>query len=362
MNWYERFVKSLLFRLDAEDAHHLALAGLQAVDTIPGSTELLRSVIRAPEDARLAVDLAGLRFPSPLGLAAGLDKDARAVGAWYALGFGTVEVGTVTPCPQPGNPRPRLWRVPEAEALVNALGFPSVGAAAVRARLIGRRFPGPVGVNIGKNAGTPLERAVDDYEAALFTLWDVADYVVVNVSSPNTPGLRTLQDPTSLAPLLQRLVECNRLLAELHRTVPRPLFVKVSLDIDLRALDEVVEVLVEVGANGLVLGNTSTDPSLRPASAAGLPGGVSGRPLRERACWLLARVAERAGERLALVSVGGVMDIDDVVERYRLGAHLVQLCTGLVYRGPAFPAAVLRALIGYLDAHGLPSLAAIRGR
>lgn len=362
MDWYERVIGPLLFRIQAERAHHAVLTGLGLVSRIPGSGQALRSLLSVPQDARLAIEVAGLTFPNPIGLAAGVDKDAIAVSGWFALGFGSVEIGTVTPCPQAGNPRPRLWRFPAEEALVNALGFPSAGSAVVRERLVGRRFPGPVGVNLGKNAGTPLERAAVDYEAGFLALWDVADYVVINVSSPNTPGLRTLQDPVLLGYLVEHMKEVDRALARLHRAPQRPIFVKVALDIEPMVLDEVVDVLIAVGATGLIVGNTSTDPSLRPSSAAGLPGGLSGRPVQKRARDLLARAAERADERLVLVSVGGVMTAEDVVERIRLGAHLVQLYTGLVYRGPRFPAAVLRQLLRTLDEGGLYAVGALRGR
>lgn len=362
MSWYERAIRPLLFRLDPEFAHGLAIEGLGVVGRLPGGPGLLRRLAGAPVDERLRVDFGPLSFPNPLGLAAGLDKNGVAVAGWFALGFGTVEVGTVTPCPQPGNPRPRLWRFPEQEALVNALGFPSAGAAAVRERLLGRRFPGPVGINLGKNAATPLERATEDYCAVLTALWDVADYVTVNVSSPNTPGLRTLQEVERLEPVLEAVQATNRQLASLHRAMLRPVLVKVSLDLEPAALVDLIALLEACGVTGLILGNTSTDPALRPPGAEHLPGGLSGKPLRRRATELLTRAAEIAGERLLLMSVGGVMTVEDAIERLRLGAHLVQVCTGLVYRGPGFPGAILRALLASLDEYGLPSVKLLRGR
>ncbi|MCS7050765.1 MAG: quinone-dependent dihydroorotate dehydrogenase, partial [Thermomicrobium sp.] len=343
-------------------AHRLVVAGLGTLERVPGALASLRAWVGAPRDARLRVDCGPLSFPNPVGLAAGVDKNGVAIGSWFALGFGTVEVGTVTPLPQVGNPRPRLWRLPSDEALVNALGFPSVGAARVRERLVGRRWPGPVGINLGKNAATPLERAADDYCAVLAAVWDAADYLVVNVSSPNTPGLRTLQHATQLERLLVAVQRVNRELAALHRTTPRPVLVKVSLDIELAALGELVAVVEECGVTGLVLGNTSTDPSLRPRGAEHLPGGVSGKPLRARAVALLARAAELAGERLCLVSVGGIVSPEDAIERLRLGAHVVQLCTGLVYRGPCLPGSIVRALIAALDEDGIPDVRHLRGR
>lgn len=362
MDWYRRIVTPFLFRLDPEDAHRLVLGALGGLDHCPGSERVLRRVFRVPDDERLQVEAGGLTFPNPIGLAAGVDKNAEAVAVWFGLGFGSVEVGTVTPCPQEGNPRPRLWRFPKDEALVNALGFPSDGAAAVRARLVGRWFPGPVGINLGKNAWTPLEQAVEDYCSTLVALWDVADYVAVNVSSPNTPGLRELQRGERLEQVLAAVQETNRALAAVRRARPRPLFVKVSLDLDAGALADAIEIAVAVGAGGLILGNTSTDPSLRPPGAEGLPGGVSGRPLRKRAVELLSDAADRTGGRLALISVGGVLEADDVIQRLRLGADLVQIYTGLVLRGPALPAGLLRALLEYLEEQGLPSVRTLRGR
>ncbi len=358
---YERVVRPFLFRLDPETAHHLTLAGLGTIARCPGGERIVRVMARSEDDERLRVRVGDLTFPNPLGLAAGLDKDARAIEAWFALGFGTVEVGTVTPRPQPGNPRPRVWRLPEDEALINALGFPSEGAAVVRQRLVGRRFPGPIGVNLGKNAMTPLELAAEDYVAGLLALWDVADYLVVNVSSPNTPGLRALQEAESLARLLEAVQAANRTVARLHRASPRPVWVKVSLDLDEAILPDLLGVLRAHDVLGLVLGNTSTDPALRAPRYRSLPGGLSGRPLRERAVRLLARAAELAGEEIVLVSVGGIVSVEDVLERLRLGARLVQVCTGLIYRGPAFPAAATRVLLSELGRRGLHSVGQLRG-
>ncbi len=362
MSWYEQAIRPLLFRLDPEFSHRLAVEGLGIVGRLPGGIALLRQLAGVSVDGRLRVDFGALSFPNPLGLAAGLDKNGVAIAEWFALGFGTVEVGTVTPRPQPGNPRPRLWRFTEQEALVNALGFPSAGAAAVREQLLCRRFPGPIGINLGKNATTPLEQATEDYCAVLAALWDVADYVTVNVSSPNTPELRRLQEVERLERVLAAVQATNRKLAFLHGETVRPVLVKVSLDLEPAALVDLIALLEACDVTGLILGNTSTDPNLRPPGAEHLPGGLSGKPLRRRAVELLARAAELAGERLLLVSVGGVMTVEDAIERLRLGAHLVQVCTGLVYRGPGFPSAILRALLTALDECGLPSIRFLRGR
>jgi dihydroorotate dehydrogenase len=359
--WYERAVYSALVRLDAERAHRLALRGLSVFDRVPGGCQLLRWLCDPPADDRLAVDCLGRRFPNPLGLAAGFDKDAEAVGALLALGFGFVEVGTVTPRPQPGNPRPRLWRLPEERALVNALGFPSAGMAAVRARLAGRRFSGVIGINLGKNRETPLERAAEDYVAVLAALWDVADYLVVNVSSPNTPGLRELQARAALVDLLRALGEENRRLARLRQLRPRPLLVKIAPDLDLSGLEQVVEAALEGGAQGLVIANTSTDRRLLCCSVPDLPGGISGRPLRARATDLTREAYRLAGDRLAIIGVGGIGLAEDTIERLRAGASLVQLYTAFVYEGPALPARILRGLLAYLEREGLRSVEQLVG-
>lgn len=359
--WYERAVYPALARLDPERAHRLALRGLSALDRLPGGCRLLRWLCDPPADDRLAVECLGRRFPNPLGLAAGFDKDAEAVGALLALGFGSVEVGTVTPHPQPGNPRPRLWRLPEERALVNALGFPSAGMAGVRARLVGRRVPGVIGINLGKNRETPLERAAEDYVAVLAALWDVADYLVVNVSSPNTPGLRQLQERAVLVELLQALGEENRRLARLRQLRPRPLLVKIAPDLDLGGLEQVIEAALEGDAQGLVIANTSTDRRLLGHPAPDLPGGISGRPLRARATELTREAYRRAGDRLAIVGVGGIGSTEDVIERLRAGASLVQLYTAFVYEGPALPARILRGLLAYLERQGLRSVEQLIG-
>ncbi len=359
--WYERAIYPALAQLDPERAHRQALRGLSALERFPSGRRLLRQLCDPPADDRLAVDRLGRRFPNPLGLAAGFDKDAEAVGALLALGFGFVEVGTVTPRPQPGNPRPRLWRLPEERALVNALGFPSAGMAAMRARLAGRQFPGAIGVNLGKNRETPLERAAEDYLAVLAALWDVADYLVVNVSSPNTPGLRELQARSVLVELLRALGEENRRLARLRRLRPRPLLVKLAPDLDIAGLEQAIAAALEGGADGLVVANTSTDRRLLRRPAPDFLGGISGRPLRARATALTREAYRRAGGRLVIVGVGGIGSAEDAIERLRAGASLVQLYTALIYEGPGLPARILRGLLAYLEQEGLRSVEQLVG-
>lgn len=284
------------------------------------------------DDPRLAVEAFGLRFPNALGLAAGLDKNAVALPAWAALGFGHVEVGTVTPLPQPGQARPRLFRLPRHEALINRLGFPNQGAAAVARRLAARPpgLPILVGGNIGKGSETPLERAADDYRLAAEVLLPHVAYLAANVSSPNTPGLRRLQAPEQIASIL----------AVVRPLSSRPVLLKLAPDLPPESLPELVAAARESGAAGLIAANTTVERTglVAPGRLAGEPGGLSGRPLRARALALTSRLAELAGPELPIIGVGGISSAADVRERLAAGARLVQVYTALVYRGPGLAA------------------------
>ena len=274
---YERLYRSVIARGDAERAHHLALAGLEAAGRAPGGAAALGAL--APEaDDRLRLRLWDLPFANPLGVAAGLDKDGRAVTALHALGFGHVEVGTVTLRPQPGNPKPRVWRAVEERALINAMGFPSDGAAAVRARLIGLRPAGVVGINIGKNRDTPIERAVEDYAALVMALFDVAGYIAVNVSSPNTPGLRSLQTASELGRILEAVHAANLEAAGLARLGPRPVLVKIAPDLEDAEIEATADAALAGGASGIIATNTTTSRAGLPVRYSDLPGGTSGAP------------------------------------------------------------------------------------
>jgi len=331
--------RSLLFpvlsRIEPERAHLAALGCLALAQKTRGGLALLRR-FAGPDDERLRVRKFGLVFPNPIGAAAGLDKDADAVAALLAIGFGSVEAGTVTPRPQPGNPRPRVWRLREQAAIVNRLGFPSLGATAVRRRLAGRRFPGIVGVNLSKNRETPASRAAEDCAAVLRTLADAADYAVLNVSSPNTPGLRDLQRRDALIDILQAM-EAVR---------PRiPILLKISPDVTDRELDEVLSGALEGGAVGVVVANTT--------SGGGREGGLSGPPIRARATALVRQVRRRCGPSLPIIGVGGISRVEDVVERLKAGACLVQLYTAFVYAGPGLPGRLVRGLREFMDREGV---------
>jgi dihydroorotate dehydrogenase len=319
---YERVLRPVLFRLgggDAEKAHEATLRSLARAARV-----LRRMPVYSPPGA--AREVFGIRFPNPVGLAAGMDKDGRALAAWPALGFGFVEVGTVTRHPQPGNPRPRLFRQPDREALVNRMGFNNAGAAALAARLAsaGRRAHRvPLGISIGKSKVTPIEDAAQDYLESLRLLRDHADYVAVNVSSPNTPGLRGLQDRAALTELL------GALRAESGGT---PLLVKIAPDLTDQAIAEALEVCEGAGVAGIIATNTTATPE----------GGLSGRPLAQRSHEVVTFVAKHTA--LPLVAVGGITAPDDARRLFDAGASLVQLFTGLVYKGPSLVRAVARGM------------------
>ncbi|MBK7858652.1 MAG: quinone-dependent dihydroorotate dehydrogenase [Archangiaceae bacterium] len=311
---YQQLLKPLLFRLDAEAAHHLGLGALSLLEGSPG----LARALRGPDDPAHATTVFGLTFPNRIGLAAGLDKNAEAMVGLFALGFGFVEVGTVTPRPQPGNDRPRLFRVPEHGALLNRMGFNNLGAHAMASRLSELEWrPGPIGVNLGKNKDTPNERAHDDYALGARLLAGLCDYLVVNLSSPNTPGLRALQEPEALRRILQ---------ATRAEAGARPVLLKIAPDLEDEAVDAAVEVAVAEGAAGLIATNTTVKrPFIHPEA-----GGLSGRPLLQRSTEVLARVRGR----LPTIGVGGVFGPDDVQLKLKAGASLVQIYSGLIYQGP----------------------------
>lgn len=340
-------IARLLRALPPERAHELALRLAALAPPRPHRPR-----------PRLATRLAHLPLAHPVGLAAGFDKDARAVAGLLRLGFAFVEIGTVTPRPQPGNPPPRLFRLVEDRALVNRMGFNSEGLEAAAARLARlRRLPGVVGANLGVNRESA--DPIADYEAGIARLPPLADYLVVNVSSPNTPGLRDWQRPERLAPLLARLV---RRLGEAGGRRP-PLFLKIAPDLDEPAAAAIVEVALEAGINGLVVGNTTTarPPSLRSPHAREA-GGLSGRPLFAPSTALLRTIAARARGRLALVGVGGIDSAETTYAKIRAGACAVQLYTGLIYEGIGLVGRILDGLERLLDRDRLERLEDAIGR
>ncbi|MGQ9659167.1 MAG: quinone-dependent dihydroorotate dehydrogenase [Thermochromatium sp.] len=332
--------RAALFTLEPEQAHRLTLGLLARWSALCDGRLKATDIARHPALAR---EVMGLHFPNPIGLAAGLDKQGEAVPAWQALGFGFVEVGTVTALPQPGNPRPRLFRLTADEALVNRMGFNNAGAEAMARRLRRLRERGlpeiPLGVNLGKSKVTPAERAPEDYRESFERLGELADYVVVNISSPNTPGLRDLQRVDEVARILEAIQGPNQRLSR-----PRPLLVKLAPDLaDDEAID-CARAALAAGAIGLILTNTTIRLEGLRSSTEGLSGGLSGRPLLTRSTELLGKVRKALGPEPVLIGVGGILDPEGARAKLAAGADLIQVYTGLIYRGPGFVRKLLRGL------------------
>ncbi len=362
---YRLLYQVVLRRLPAETAHETGLWLIRVAGEVPGAAWLLRRWL-GPRDPVLRVRALGLEFPGPLGLAAGFDKDARATRGLGALGFGFVEVGTVTARPQPGNERPRMFRLSADRALVNRMGFNNRGAPAAAARLHGRAGKGGreliVGVNIGKTRAVPDADAAADYAASARAVAAVADYVVVNVSSPNTPGLRDLQAAERLRPVLAAVREALDGATEHHV----PLLVKIAPDLADADIDAVADLAAEAGLDGIIATNTTVSreglaSSPADVAAAGA-GGLSGPPLRARALAVLRRLRSRAGDGLVLISVGGIETADDAWERLRAGATLVQAYTGFIYGGPLWPRRIHAGLARRARAAGSSSVGTASSR
>lgn len=333
--------KSVLFKMDPEDAHELIMNSLAAFQNTPLACLWGNRRVEDP------VELAGLRFPNRIGMAAGLDKNGRVIDGLGAMGFGFVEVGTVTPKGQPGNPRPRIFRLPEAKGLINRLGFNNEGLDAFVANVKKARYRqsgGLLGLNIGKNAATPIENAVDDYILCLDGVYPHADYVVVNISSPNTKNLRTLQSDEALDALLGRLQEHRQTLIQRHgRTVP--MFVKIAPDLDETQVGVIAATLQKNGLDGVIATNTT----LSRDAVKGLPhgeetGGLSGRPVFEASNQVIRQLRAALGPRFPIIGVGGVFSGADARAKREAGADLVQIYSGLIYEGPGLVEDCARAL------------------
>ena len=360
---YRSLVRPLLFRLSPETAHEFALHSLSR---LPPSvvTKLVGGDYES--GPALSVKSFGLSFTNPVGLAAGFDKDGVALNALAALGFGFIEAGTVTFHPQPGNPRPRLFRLPDDKALINRAGFNNAGAAAFVKRVKGNRPNCVLGVSIGKSKITPLEEANEDYLSSFELVYGVADYVAINVSSPNTPQLRDLQQAEQLSSLLTELQSFNRVLQELHkRPQPMPLLVKLSPDLTNEQLTEIVDVLVGLQVDGIIATNTTitrdhltTDKNRVAACGAG---GLSGGPLKERATRMIADLYRLTNGKIPIVGVGGIFTAEDAWDKISAGASLVQLYTGFIYRGPGIAHEINQGLERILKREGFSNLDAAVG-
>ena len=359
MSWlYRNIARPFLFAQDSEAVHNRTLGLLAQASRCAGTRKLAQALF---ETAPLPVEAMGLRFPNPVGLAAGMDKQAAAVPMWEAMGFGFSELGGVTGHAQPGNPQPRMFRHVPDEALVNRMGFNNSGALAARRTLerqslppVGQR-PAVLGINLGKSKVTPLEQAPDDYASSLELLAPLADYAVINVSSPNTPGLRELQDDAQLRRLVERL-----------RRLPAcpPLLVKIAPDLEDEAIDAIARLAYEEGLAGVIAVNTSLNRlgleqrriAQTGRTLAEEAGGLSGAPLRARALEVLRRLRAVAGPGLPLIGVGGIDSPESAWERISAGASLVQLYTGWIYEGPQLVPSILEGLVQQLDRHGFRSI------
>ncbi len=373
MSWfYRKLIRPALFSQQPEDAHHSAINSLAWVSNHPFACDALESFFAAPP---LPVDLFGLRFPNPVGLAAGMDKCADAVPAWAALGFGFSELGGVTWHPQPGNPLPRMFRAVADEAIINRMGFNNPGAEVLAEKLKYWRTRGlwprhPVGINLGKSKITPLEKAAEDYANSFRALRDLADFFVVNVSSPNTPGLRQLQDKAALNEILAAMQEIQSpepgvgspALAPQHSETKdsglrtpnsRPILIKVAPDLTFDALDEILELTGQRNIAGIVATNTTiTRPATDDTNVQHIyseTGGLSGRPLRDRSTEVIRHLYRQSRGKVPIIGVGGIFSADDAWKKISAGASLVQIYTGMVYEGPGLAQDIVAGLVGKLE-------------
>lgn len=342
-------IRPLLFKLDPEQAHNLTFRLLTSTGGLPGGAA---SAIYGPVSPRLATSVGRLNVAGPVGLAAGLDKNAEATAFWPSIGFGFVEVGTVTAKAQPGNPKPRLFRFPKHEAIVNRMGFNNEGAASMASRLKETRrswnSPAAVGVNLGKSKVTPLDEAVGDYVESTRQLAEFADYLVINVSSPNTPGLRELQDEGALREIIQGVSEVSGDL---------PIFVKLAPDLENEALDALVRVAQEENLEGLIATNTTID---HQGIADVGPGGLSGRPLATRSREVVNYLTQRIEK--PVIAVGGISSVEDAMAMFEAGASAIQIYSALIFQGPALIAAINQALLKKMNTAGVDSFEALRQR
>ena len=346
--YYETLVRPALFRRDSERAHEMGVEGMALLGALAPVRRALEWWTRRGTARARPVEAFGLRFPNAVGLAAGFDKNARAWPAAAAMGFGHVEIGTVTALAQPGNPRPRMFRYPEHEAVINRMGFNNEGSEAVAARLARQPRPAarriPLGVNLGKSKATEMEKASEDYLVSFARLADFADYIVLNVSSPNTPNLRQLQDESRLRELLGAVTSANRARAAQPGKRRVPILLKIAPDLTWPQIDAVLGVIAEYALDGIIATNTTL---ARPGFFANVheSGGLSGAPLRRRSTEIVGFISRATGGKLPIIGVGGIVDVQGAAEKLDAGATLVQVYTGMIYRGPFFAADLARGLV-----------------
>lgn len=340
---YKRVIRPVLFLIDAEKVHHLVFRLLAFGGKVPGMKSLLESIFRY-KHTKLERNLLGLRFKNPVGLAAGFDKDAKLIDELNCFGFGFIEIGTLTPKAQPGNDKPRLFRLRADQALINRMGFNNGGVEASVKRLKKRSSNIIVGGNIGKNKITPNENAFDDYAACVESLHAHVDYFVVNVSSPNTPGLRELQEKE---PLRKLLADVKSLV--LTKPNPKPVLLKIAPDLTESQLDDIVEILQQTKTDGVIATNTTISRDNLKTSKEELEkignGGLSGKPVTDRSTEVIRYLRKNLGPGYPIIGVGGIMNVQDAVEKIKAGADLIQIYTGFIYEGPGLVKQINRALV-----------------
>jgi dihydroorotate dehydrogenase len=339
---YKLLIRPFLFLIDPERVHHLVFTLLKLKGSLPGFKSLLRALFTHKHPA-LQKQILGLRFENPVGLAAGFDKDAKLIDELACFGFGFIEIGTLTPQPQPGNDKPRLFRLPQDQALINRMGFNNEGVIASVNRLKKRSSSVIVGGNIGKNKNTPNDKALDDYMYCFEALHPYVDYFVINVSSPNTPGLRELQEKEPLRKLLSYVKSLS-----LSKPNPKPVLLKIAPDLTVEQLDDVITILKETKTDGVIATNTTisregleTEKTVVEKMGSG---GLSGKPLANRSNEVIRYLRKELGKDYPIIGVGGIMSVQDAVEKIKAGADLIQIYTGFVYEGPGFVKRILKAL------------------
>lgn len=346
---YKTLLKPLFFLFDPEIIHHKVFSIIKALHKLPGSAAATRSLF-VVKDKRLERTVFGLKFPNPVGLAAGFDKDAKLFNELADYGFGFIEIGTVTPLAQPGNPKPRMFRLPVNRALINRMGFNNSGASAAAERLKNRKTKIIIGGNIGKNKATENKDAVSDYEKCFHALFDHVEYFVVNVSSPNTPNLRELQDKEPLTVLLSHIKNLNS-----QKPNPKPILLKIAPDLTNEQLDDIIDIVRITKIDGVIATNTTIDKStLKPENNINEQGGLSGKPLSKRSTEVIKYLSEKSGKAFPIIGVGGIHSAEDAIEKLDAGASLVQIYTGFIYEGPGLVKSINKEILRS-DARGLKS-------
>ena len=340
---YKIFIKPIFFLFQPETIHHLVFKTLKIINKIPGVSAIIKSVYTV-NDKRLERNLFGLKFPNPVGLAAGFDKDAKLYDELGYYGFGFIEIGTLTPKAQPGNEKPRMFRLPNDEAVINRMGFNNGGVEEAAERLKNRKSKIIIGGNIGKNKVTPNEEAVSDYEKCFEALFDYVDYFVVNVSSPNTPNLRALQDKEPLTKLLLRVKELNS-----KKNNPKPILLKIAPDLTNEQLDDIIDIVKQTKIDGIIATNTTISRDKLSASKSTLEqigaGGLSGKPLTNRAIEVVKYLSEKSNKSFPIIGVGGIHTAEDGINMLNAGASLIQVYTGFIYEGPSIVKNICKGIL-----------------